>query len=411
MSCGLFAAAFAYAILSSTPTTAAYHAGTAGVSRALDEALSLLPSELADDAVLERLHRTAMAGDAVAQRHLGAMYYMGERVNQNTTEAMLWLRQAASTGDVSSQRSVGLMYREGAGVSQNKHEAVQWFLRAAESTGEDVLVERREAQAALCYAFLLGDGVEQNDAIGAAWCQKAAENGDVASFAWMGRLHLEGRGVPQDIEESIRWYQKAAGYGDRKAEVQVQDLQEPERRSKHTKRAARSSPLPEDPPQVEPTESNSPWLHLLLSAMLWGTVILIVCLGKSGQMQVLVGRLCKMEPKRVDCNKRAADESRSKHDDTCKHQSCPAVLQQMAQSPPDAICCPITQEVVHEPVLLVGDGHTYERAAITEWLRDHNTSPLTNQILDDLTLVPNHAVKKMVAEWIHALTCETLQPR
>jgi len=66
---------------------------------------------------------------------------------------------------------------------------------------------------------------------------------------------------------------------------------------------------------------------------------------------------------------------------------------------PDAICCPITQDIMIDPVLLVGDGHTYERDAISTWLYDHDTSPLTNQVLPDLMLVPNHAVKKMVAEW------------
>jgi len=67
--------------------------------------------------------------------------------------------------------------------------------------------------------------------------------------------------------------------------------------------------------------------------------------------------------------------------------------------PPDAICCPITQEVMIDPVLLVGDGHTYERDAIATWLKSNTTSPMTNQLLDDKILVANHAVKKMVAEW------------
>ena len=66
---------------------------------------------------------------------------------------------------------------------------------------------------------------------------------------------------------------------------------------------------------------------------------------------------------------------------------------------PDAICCPITQEIMIDPVFLVGDGHTYEREAITTWLEQNNTSPLTNEILPDCTLIANHVVKKMVAEW------------
>jgi hypothetical protein len=66
---------------------------------------------------------------------------------------------------------------------------------------------------------------------------------------------------------------------------------------------------------------------------------------------------------------------------------------------PDAICCPITQDTMNDPVLLVGDGHTYEREAIETWLIQKNTSPLTNEVLTDLTLVANHAVKKMIDEW------------
>ena len=56
---------------------------------------------------------------------------------------------------------------------------------------------------------------------------------------------------------------------------------------------------------------------------------------------------------------------------------------------------PITTELFEDPVLLQGDGRTYERAAITEWLRRGNaTSPLTGKPLRGLTLLPNDAVKR-----------------
>jgi hypothetical protein len=64
--------------------------------------------------------------------------------------------------------------------------------------------------------------------------------------------------------------------------------------------------------------------------------------------------------------------------------------------PPDAICCPITHEIMTHPVLLVGDGHTYERKAIALWLEEHDTSPMTNLVVHDPTLVANHTVKQMV---------------
>ena len=42
------------------------------------------------------------------------------------------------------------------------------------------------------------------------------------------------------------------------------------------------------------------------------------------------------------------------------------------------------------------DGHTYERAAIARWLSEKNSSPLTGQPIGT-RLIPNHAVKSMIA--------------
>lgn len=334
---------------------------SAGVHRALDEALSLMPTSLQDDALLARLRRTAIAGDATAANLLGSMYYLGTRVGQNTTEAMEWLRIAASTGNTAAQRSVGLMYREGAGVSPNKREAVQWFLRAAESTGDDVLVERREAQAALCYAFLMGDGVEQNDAVGANWCRKAAQNGDVPSFAWMGRLYFEGRGVPQDLEQSIEWYRRAAGYGDMQAEMQLPDLHE--RHGKHTERAARASLVTQ---QGSTEEVSSPhrtawWMQ---SACLWGTVLAIVLLGKTEHMQQLLAQLWRQPPQAQAQAPLRREPVHGSNTITVEgtavvvsRQMCReglagnAVLRGRSHEPPPDLCCPISCELFEEPVV------------------------------------------------------------
>ena len=43
-------------------------------------------------------------------------------------------------------------------------------------------------------------------------------------------------------------------------------------------------------------------------------------------------------------------------------------------SNPHAFLCPITQGVFEDPVIWV-DGHTYSRAAISQWLTQHHTSP------------------------------------
>ena len=62
---------------------------------------------------------------------------------------------------------------------------------------------------------------------------------------------------------------------------------------------------------------------------------------------------------------------------------------------PDDYVCPITSEIMTDPVS-TSDGFTYERAAITEWLRTKDTSPKTGATLESKTLIPNHLVRSMI---------------
>ena len=64
---------------------------------------------------------------------------------------------------------------------------------------------------------------------------------------------------------------------------------------------------------------------------------------------------------------------------------------------PTAMCCPITCEVMSDPVM-AADGHTYEKTAIEAWLAAHDTSPITNLVLDHKALVPNHALRQSIEQ-------------
>ena len=55
------------------------------------------------------------------------------------------------------------------------------------------------------------------------------------------------------------------------------------------------------------------------------------------------------------------------------------------------------QEVMHHPVF-AADGYSYERAAIVEWFRKSNLSPMTDIRLPHTDIVPNHALKAMIQE-------------
>ena len=42
------------------------------------------------------------------------------------------------------------------------------------------------------------------------------------------------------------------------------------------------------------------------------------------------------------------------------------------------------------------DGFTYERAAITEWLRTKDTSPKTGATLESKALIPNYSLRSII---------------
>ena len=61
----------------------------------------------------------------------------------------------------------------------------------------------------------------------------------------------------------------------------------------------------------------------------------------------------------------------------------------------DECICPITQIVMLDTVI-AADGRSYERAAITKWLTEHDTSPCTGLVLDHIFLIPNIQLKNII---------------
>jgi len=62
---------------------------------------------------------------------------------------------------------------------------------------------------------------------------------------------------------------------------------------------------------------------------------------------------------------------------------------------PDEYICPITAEIMSDPVCL-SDGFTYERAAIAQWLEGHDTSPKTGATLEHKHFFPNTSLRIMI---------------
>ena len=66
---------------------------------------------------------------------------------------------------------------------------------------------------------------------------------------------------------------------------------------------------------------------------------------------------------------------------------------------PKEFICPITQSIMKDPVV-AEDGNTYERADIVQWFEVHDTSPLTNIVLESNNVVPNRALKSLIDSYM-----------
>ena len=80
----------------------------------------------------------------------------------------------------------------------------------------------------------------------------------------------------------------------------------------------------------------------------------------------------------------------------------PSEASEAAEVPDDYIC-PITAEIMIDPVT-TADGFTYEREAITKWLRTKDTSPFTGTTLESRKVIPNHSLRSMIRGFSEAST-------
>lgn len=69
------------------------------------------------------------------------------------------------------------------------------------------------------------------------------------------------------------------------------------------------------------------------------------------------------------------------------------------QPPPPSFFCPISCELMVDPVTC-SDGHSYDRSNIERWLLSSNMSPVTGLALPTRHLIPNHALRNAIEEFL-----------
>lgn len=113
-----------------------------------------------------------------------------------------YCRPLADKGDATAQYLLATLYAEGKGVEQNDAMAAAWYQKAAEQGHAD-------AQYNLAVSYGEGLGVKQDDALAAKWFRRAAEQGMAYAQLNLGLLYATKRVSPPDDVEAVKWLELA----------------------------------------------------------------------------------------------------------------------------------------------------------------------------------------------------------
>lgn len=185
---------------------------------------------------LKWLQKAASQGHRDAQAILGSLYSRGEGVPKDMGKSAHWLRLAATQGDAEAQFKIGALYYMGEGVPKDQSEALRWFHKSADQGNKDAIefLSRQdgtlradaeagdaEAQLLLGSAYLEGEGVPQNINEAVRWIRLSATNGNYLAQMQLGNLYYDGNGVCMDRHEALCWYLKSAEQGFEAAQFKV----------------------------------------------------------------------------------------------------------------------------------------------------------------------------------------------
>lgn len=151
--------------------------------------------------------RAAEAGDSDAMNYLGVMYAKGNGISNDDIEAVRWFKKSAESGNKYAMQNIGMMYENGDGVERDYLEAIKWYRKAIALGNEDACFN-------LGLMYKEGKGVPQDYSEAVKLLQKAADLGNTSAMNYLGMMYNNGLGVLQDSSEAVKWYRKGADLGD-----------------------------------------------------------------------------------------------------------------------------------------------------------------------------------------------------
>ncbi len=161
-----------------------------------------------------------------AQFSLANLYYYGNGVKKDLSQAFLWYRKSSEQGQPYAPYAVAQMYDKGEYVSQSE-ETAQRYYKVKHYPVFLKLESKGQADDNLYYKlgamFKMGLGTEIDIPKAIEYFEKSAEN--MWSTYQLGRLYLFGaEEVEKDKEKAAQWLTKSANDGNEYAQNMLDDM-------------------------------------------------------------------------------------------------------------------------------------------------------------------------------------------
>ncbi len=170
---------------------------------------------------LSWFRRAALLGDPTARRNLAVLLYNGKKIEGNPAEAFAWFELDAMQGHAHSQYMTGVCWNEGHGVKKQPHMAEAWFSLAAEQGHDDAARALGRLQQSTPQAPVAGEAKE----LIVEQLREWAEKGDVKAQYSLARAYVIGLGIEKDEAEAQKWYRLAAAQGHDDAAKELVELE------------------------------------------------------------------------------------------------------------------------------------------------------------------------------------------
>lgn len=170
---------------------------------------------------LDALIKAAEKGDITVQKYLAHIYMNGDfGCPKSPRQAYKWFLAAAKQGDSESQYYVGKIILTLEGESDRMRKAIDWCMRSAYNG-------YAPAQVHLAATFMetindkeLGEYSRKN---AFNLLCKAAKQSYPPAYLYLGDCYYFAIGVPQNINEALKYYKLADENGDKTASLRIAD--------------------------------------------------------------------------------------------------------------------------------------------------------------------------------------------